>query len=396
MKPVLIRFLYTNIGRGHPFYLDGIIEALVRRGSIGIVRGEKDVFEVSTGLSNLAWRVARAVYRGGASGGLLGTAYNRLRSARDYNRRGLVQKLMGRSLRRRYIEDSSPLVVAHPILVAELAGKERFIYQHGENVVPDEALVMGADTVCVPSKEAADRFADGGYSRSALFVSGLCIEPALVKQAGDAYSQRIACLGSTEPPAGAFFSSGAEPRRHVDTLAAAALSAVKSGCKALVFAQQGGRLASVVVRSCFKRNISFEIVDSRSSFTEELPALALVMFNSRREESILTARLFPWFDYFVAPSHERTNWALGLGLPMFIIGPEIGSFAPLNRDLLLAAGVAQRLEAPTPARSFGERLRALRDDGSLMRMTRAGWDRQPINGFEKIAKLLVGRFAPKA
>jgi len=150
------------------------------------------------------------------------------------------------------------------------------------------------------------------------------------------------------------------------------------------------------VRSCFKRNISFEIVDSRSSFTEELPALALVMFNSRREESILTARLFPWFDYFVAPSHERTNWALGLGLPMFIIGPEIGSFAPLNRDLLLAAGVAQRLEAPTPARSFGERLRALRDDGSLMRMTRAGWDRQPINGFEKIAKLLVGRFAPKA
>jgi hypothetical protein len=396
VKPVPIRFLYTNIGRGHPFYLDGIIEALVRRGSIGIVRGETDVFKVSTGLSNLAWRAARAVYRGGASGGLLGTAYNRLRSARDYNRRGLVQRLMGRSLRRRYIEDNSPLVVAHPILVAELAGKERLIYQHGENVVPDEALVAGADTVCVPSEEAADRFADYGYSRSALFVSGLCIEPALVKQAGDAYSERIVRLDSAEPPAGAFFSSGAEPRRHVDALAAAALSAVEAGGKALVFARQGGRLASAVVRSCLKRNISFEIGDSHSPFAGELPALVVVGFNSRREESIFTARLFPWFDYFAAPSHERTNWALGLGLPMFIVGSEIGSFAPLNRDLLLAAGVAQRIETLPMARSFGERLRALRDDGSLMRMAQAGWQRRPIDGFEQIAERLVSRFAPNA
>ena len=32
----------------------------------------------------------------------------------------------------------------------------------------------------------------------------------------------------------------------------------------------------------------------------------------------MTSALFDHFDFFMAPSHERTCWAFGLGLPMFI------------------------------------------------------------------------------
>ena len=36
MSEATIRFLYTNIGRGHPFYLDGIVDALKARESTGL------------------------------------------------------------------------------------------------------------------------------------------------------------------------------------------------------------------------------------------------------------------------------------------------------------------------------------------------------------------------
>ena len=70
-----IDFLYTNIGRGHPFYLDGIMQALVRSGNISIVRQKHDVFELSSGLSLNGWQLARWLYQKGSSGGLVGSIY---------------------------------------------------------------------------------------------------------------------------------------------------------------------------------------------------------------------------------------------------------------------------------------------------------------------------------
>ena len=42
-----VKFIYTNIGRGHPFYLDGIHEALIQKKGLAIVRDRTDVFELS-------------------------------------------------------------------------------------------------------------------------------------------------------------------------------------------------------------------------------------------------------------------------------------------------------------------------------------------------------------
>jgi hypothetical protein len=124
----------------------------------------------------------------------------------------------------------------------------------------------------------------------------------------------------------------------------------------------------------------------------DLPPVLLVEHQNRREETILSGRLFPEFDYVVAPAHERTNWGIGLGLPMFILEPSKGTFAPLNLQLLRDHQVAISLSGMNHAASFGVRLDTLRNRGTLLAMARSGWRRYDITGFETIASFLSERF----
>ena len=97
------------------------------------------------------------------------------------------------------------------------------------------------------------------------------------------------------------------------------------------------------------------------------------------------------FDFVVAPPHERSNWALGLGLPMFLLMPTIGPYAPLNLQILLKHGVADVLENDAAARELGEITRQLRQGGQMTDMAKAGWGRLAINGFDCIAEFLNER-----
>jgi len=115
----------------------------------------------------------------------------------------------------------------------------------------------------------------------------------------------------------------------------------------------------------------------------------LYLYQDRAELNRLTTARFEEFDYFVAPSHERTGWALGLGLPMFVVDPAIGSFAPLNRAFLLECGVADVLGSGVAAAQFGENARRLRASGRLRSMSEAGWQRFDTRGFSNIAQLLL-------
>jgi hypothetical protein len=115
-----INFLYTGIGRGHPHYLDGIVECLPPE-RVGNVT---DVFAETSGAARAAWSLARSVYQGGGRSPALSAIYNRLRASGDYNRGGTLQGVMGRPLRRTYVDDPVPLVVAHPILAAILKNKQ--------------------------------------------------------------------------------------------------------------------------------------------------------------------------------------------------------------------------------------------------------------------------------
>lgn len=388
-----LQILYTNIGRGHPFYLDGIIDALIRKGNIRLVRRQNDVFEISSAIPRLLWRTARWLYVRGSSGGIPGVLYRLARSRADYNGSGLMVRLMGRDVRRHYAASSDPLIVAHPTLVGILRNKPNLIYQHGELVVPREALVSGASLVFAPTEQAASVFRDFGYSTDQVKVTGLCIEPSIVRQAFEAYEIRLDRYGEDGPLTGAFFSSGAEPKSHVEKLIEAAYSAVREGGRVLIFAHNGGELIRKAGWFCKEKGIDHVEIGPTDPIPADLPEAVIVNFNNRREESIFTTKLFPLFDYLVAPPHERSNWAAGLGLPMFALEPCIGPFAPMNRNYLFELGVAETLSTLDDASSLGMRITHHRREGRLEAMSRAGWGKQLINGFETIADFLIREYS---
>jgi hypothetical protein len=242
--------------------------------------------------------------------------------------------------------------------------------------------------VLVPLSSTADAFVAAGAPSRNLFVSGLCIEPTLVDRAEEMQRARLERLAGGGSLCGGFFSSGAEPREHCARLAAAALSAVSAGGRAIVLARRAGRLASRLAAECRKADREVDRVRSLAELPGRDAELLLCLYEDRRGLDAFTATLFERFDYFVAPSHERTNWALGLGLPMFIVDPSLGSFSPLNREFLLAASVARALETRRDAARLGSLLGELLAAGELARMAEAGWGRFDTRGFYNIAEFL--------
>jgi hypothetical protein len=371
-----LTILYTNIGRGHPFYLDGVRARWTERPDAGALR-VADVFECSGPVARAGWIAVRELYRRGGSPGIGGMLYRAARGDRPFDGRSVALRVLGRGVRERFGVDDGPLLVAHPILVAILAGRGSLAYQHGEVAVPAQAIVAGASRVYVPTQGAADAFVRGGYSASRVMVTGLCVEPALADVAKAAYEDRRARVRSDAPLVGGFFSSGAEPPHHVEALAVAACSVVQAGGKAIVVAEWGGRLQRRA-REVF----------AAAGVRLDGPAASLVSFRTRDELDARTGEIFHALDYVVAPPHERTGWALGLGLPMAIVGPDIGPFAPLNRAALLRAGVAIALQDRDAAAGFGAWLRRARG-GELEEMIERGFGHAPIDGFRVVARDLA-------
>jgi hypothetical protein len=370
-----------------------VIEALVRLGKISLVRRQVDVFDRCTGISLTGWKLARWLYTHGASSPIVGAAYRHIRERSDYNKPSLAMRLLGRSIVREFGQSDNPLLVSHPTLVGMLAGRPNLIYQHGELVAPRESVVRGASLVCVPTHEVAEPFVKAGYSREQLLITGLCIEPPIAKSASDAFVTRISRLKSDHGLCGAFFSSGAEPQAHIETITTAAISALGAGGKAIIFARHGGELERLI-RAALKRSaVSHFCIDAGTAIPLEIPDALLVTYHDRREENNLTALLFHHFDYLVAPSHERVNWTLGLGLPMFALTPAIGPFAPLNLNLVLDAGVARTLERVKETAAFGGLLVDLQRSGKLAHMADHGWGIRDINGFTVIADYLASYYS---
>lgn len=382
-----IDFLYTNIGRGHPFYLDGIAQALVRSGNVSIVHSQYDVIELSTGLSRFVWKTAKWLYTAGSSSFAIGVLYRLIRSGNDYNRSSIGLTLLGRDIKKRFADSSNPVLVAHPSLVGILKERARVIYQHGEMVAPKESLVRGAKMVMVPTEEIADLFQNIGYRSKSILVTGLCVEPFLARKADELYAARRERISLGEQLTGGFFSSGAEPIAHLRQLVAAAASAVQGDGKVILFARKGGKLAALSGGLLSSAGLNPVMFDDTVSLPHDLPSASIILFDNRREEEAFTTQLFERFDYVVAPSHERSNWAAGMGLPMFVLTPAIGPFAPLNLRLLMEQGVGVPLDNSS-ANMFGPLLGRTHKSGELLAMCEAGFGKHPVNGFEIAANYL--------
>lgn len=382
-----IKLLYTDIGRGHPFYLDGIVEELNRNGGIESVHSKSTVFEHSTGSSLKAWQLVRSLYKHGGKDSAISKIYKRLRKNNDYNKASMALNLLGRDLKKSFLFDMSPLVVAHPILISILNGRKNLYYQHGELITPNEAVVSGAESIFVPTESAAEPFLTK-YSKEQVIITGLCIESSIARMAQDVYDARIQRYESTKPLTGCFISSGAEPLAHVKIIINSLLSHVHSNGKAILFVKKDGLLEKSVENILGSIDTAFLKVNSLESLPYELPQLTIVQFANRRDENRLTSHFFSDFDFIVSPSHERSNWAVGLGLPMFITDPPIGPFAPLNRKLLIDSHVAVAIENISDANAFAFRLKKMHIENSLKQMSENGWGKQPINGFQEIVSYI--------
>ena len=364
-----ITFLYTNVGRGHPFYLDGIRAELQAHSQGKFDCQVTDVFAESRGTALSAWKVARWLYHQGSSGGVIGSVYDKLRSGQSYNRPSTSLSIMSRDLRASAQIMDRPVVVAHPSLVGALKGHQDIYYQHGEAVVPDEAVVRDAGVVFVPTEDAASLFLGAGYAPDQVIVSGLCIERSLLPIATQAFGHRRDRLRSGGPLTGLFISSGAEPKQHLATIQHCVQSLDQPQDCAVIVAKAGGRLERLVSRS----------------------GAELFTYDSRAELEALTTELFPRLDYIVSPAHERTNWALGLGLPIFVLTPTVGPFAALNLKLIESQGVGVRLPEGVRQGSFRRFIAETRNSGHLLSMSERGWGYYPINGFQTIANSLIDR-----
>jgi len=374
---------YVEVGRGHPSYLDGIVEQL-DRGFPEVRYVVLDVFQASHGLSLAGWRTIQALYRAGARGGTSTRLYDGLRRFAKSNRSdGLISSCLGRDIKRILAGFEGPVVVSHPLLAGILRGRHLVIYQHGELVAPEESWVSGCAGVLVPLPEVIPAFSKAGIPADTIHSTGQCLEPELVSQAETAFRARLERLNGHGPLTIALFSSGAYPSDHVRRLLIAAGVLYDAGLAVMIFAGQSSARQAQVIDYFAKAGTRPE---TRLDGEGRLKVIGSI---NRSDENRQVAAVFADLDIFVAPAHERTNWAVGLGLPQFMVCPHIGPYAPLNAGLARQRGVALEIADDSQAAALPETISRLRADGRLTLMAQSGFAPQRCHGFREAARWLA-------
>jgi hypothetical protein len=319
--------------------------------------------------------MARTGYRLGAQGGPATWLYNRLRSP-DAKPSNLQLSLLGTSLRKTFAGYEGICIVDHPLLAQILASVCRVAYLHCEIAAPGLSAVPGAWRTFVPLESTRQKLLAHGCQPSTIRVTGLVVEPELLDTAESAFVARMARLASDQPLTVGFFVSGAEPPPHTSIIAACVTSVTLAGHKAVVF-WGTGMLKAAKVQLALRRAGALD------------GSYRVIWARDRRASTTAVADVFPNLDVMVCAAHERTNWAVGLGLPMFALLPSIGPFARDNFAFASEQGTCLPLEGTANAARLGDTIAELRRTGRLVEMARSGWGRHAITGAEAIARELL-------
>ena len=376
--------LYSDIGRGHPSYLDSLVFLLKKRYPHLIYR---TVFQESRGISLFSWRFLSWLYRISGKGGLQTKFYNliRRRSPKD-SKDSLVTKILGRDLKRAYQNFSGICLVDHPIIAQTLKAICRVWYVHGEISAPRECAVRGAERILVPLDETKEKLITQGAEKESILVCGLMIEPQLVETAELSHQKRLERIRSNQPLTVGFFTSGAYPKEHIEKIILGVKSVIEKKMKAIIFCGTNPNKYEWVKNRVFSFSRGLDrcliCVEDNGEIQYENKEfdLMLVTRKTRQEDTQRATELFPQLDVFVSASHERTNWAVGLGLPMFVLFPLIGTFALQNYEFAQRQQVVYPLDTTEKAKKLGQILSDLRKSGQLLQMTQNGFGVHPING----------------
>lgn len=375
----------TEIGRGHPSYLDSVVETLLNKDK-NLKLIYTDVFHQSAGISRAFWRIIHLLYLSGGRGGFLVKLYNQLRNtAARPKDKSLIHNILARDLKRPLRDFKGICLVAHPLLAKMLAETCSVWYVHGEIAAPLECAVSRVKKIFVPLKKTGGRLVESGADSDSIVVCGLMIEPRLVKDADKAFHSRLKRIDSSQPLTVGFFTSGAYPREHLRKILAGAKSVVDHGMKAIIFTGTNPRKLKWFRAKSAKWEKTLIVEDKEVSKPEVDWDVKLVHRVSREAETRETADLVPLLDMLVAPSHERTNWAVGLGLPIFVLYPLIGTFSPRNSEFAQRQGVCYAIDTMEKAQSLGTITTEFRRSNKLAEMAKKGFGIHHINGSEVAA-----------
>jgi hypothetical protein len=297
--------------------------------------------------------------------------------------RGWFSSLLGRDLRQSLAGSDATILVDHPVVAQLVSDLVPVCYVHGEISAPPNCIVPGAAQVLVPLETTRDRFIAQGQPPESLCVTGLMVEPELVPKAADDSKRRLDRIRNSAHLTIGFFTSGAYPPQHTAVIVKAAASAFRDGHRVIVFTGYDWFKSQMLVRRFQARSIKVR-PDLHGSTNPGPDEVTLISRPDRLSDTLRAAEIVPELDLFVAAAHERVNWAVGLGLPLLAMMPNIGPFARENFEFARAQGVALAIDC-NGATTLAQTIKHLRDTGRLFLMCRQGFGEYPINGHEQAA-----------
>jgi len=386
-KKQTIIALCSDIGRGHPNYLDSLLSLLKKKYPHIVCR---TVFEESKGISLLSWRFLLWLYRISGKGGLATKFYRLIRKrSPGSSSDSFALKILGRDLKRSYNNYRGICLVDHPIIAKALANVCRVWYVHGEIAAPEECAIAGVEKILVPLEETKQKLVACGAVKEAIEVCGLMIEPGLVDDAEIYYHKRLERINSGQTLTVGFFTSGAYPKEHMEKIILGARSVIEAKMKAIIFCGTNSHKFRWV-RNEFENSRVKIIEDNKETFNRDIDYDLLLVFRKTRQEDTQRAvELVPLLDVFAAASHERTNWSVGLGLPMFVLFPLIGTFASQNFEFSQKQKVVYPLDSSEKAKNLGEILYGLRKSSQLLQMVENGFGVFSIKGIDIAASRFI-------
>jgi hypothetical protein len=378
--------IYTNIGRGHPSYLDSLLAVLQKRCANLSYR---TVFQDSKGLSFLSWKLVAGLYLLGGKGGISTKLYNWLRQNQtEISDDSSLIKILGRDLKRTYRDFDGICLVEHPLVARILGDVCRTWYIHGEIAAPPECAIKGIEKIFVPLEETKDKLISCGVDPETIVVTGLMIEPGLVDSAEKSFQARLKRIESSQPLTVGFFTSGAYPKEHMKKILWGAKSVIDQKMRAIIFAGTNPKKFKWFEKQIKKFGVE-AVKDSDDDAEEEQNGdVRLVTRKTRQTDTQRALELLPNIDAFVSASHERTNWAVGLGLPMFVLFPLIGTFASLNFEFAQRQKTAYPLDSLEKTKTLGKIITELRENGQLTQMAQNGFGVHKIDGASETASHL--------
>lgn len=337
----------------------------------------------------MGWQIIKSFYIIGGSGGIITRLYNFFRQ-KSAVPSPIFLKLLGFGLDTFLKGFAGIILVEHPLLARILAnsridpswverpdsGEVPVYYIHGEIAAPKECALTGDVITFVPLDWTKQRLITSGIKPESIVVTGLLIEPELVENAKKNFDLRISRLKSNEPLTVAFFISQAYPKPHITKIINAVESVAKKGMKAIVFTGTDRNKA-------YQIKYEVEPVKSRNPHK-----IKLMMSENQQEENRQTAELMEVIDIMVTASHERTNWSVGLGIPIFILYPLIGTYARENYEFSLNQRVSYPIKTIEDAKTLGDILTHMQEDNTLMKMAHNGFSIYHLNGAQVIAEYL--------